>query len=244
MVHLSNGYRSQRASVHSSLIAANVLLIGPSSIGKNSILDPFVIVGYPIRTKTQKMMAQKQRTESLEELFDQISSGATIGSNNHIRAFTTVYEDSCLEDEVETGTNVTIREDCYIGANSIIGSGSILDSGVHIGANARIQSSTFIPPKVRLGRDVFVGPAVRFANDKYPVSSRLIGTEVENGAIIGMGALIMAGITIGQNAVVAAGSIVTKDVPDGQVVMGTPARLLMTREEYDQKQEEYQSRND
>ncbi|MFW9780078.1 MAG: DapH/DapD/GlmU-related protein [Candidatus Heimdallarchaeota archaeon] len=244
MVHLSTGYRSQRATVHSSLIAVSVLLIGPSSIGKSSILDPFVIIGYPIRTKMQRIMAQDQRTESLEELFDQVSTGATIGSKNHIRAFTTVYEDSCLEDGVETGTNVTIREDCYIGANSIIGSGSILDSGVHIGDNARIQSSTFIPPKVRLGRNVFLGPAVRFANDKYPVSSRLIDTEVEDGVIIGMGALIMAGITIGQNAVVAAGSIVTKNVPEAQVVMGAPARLLMTREEYDQKQEEYKSLGD
>lgn len=244
MTETSVGYRSQRTTVHSSLIAANVHLYGPSSIGINSILDPFVIIGYPLRTKMQDLIVETQHTQPLEELFDQVSTGATIGNKNHIRAFTTIYEDSTLDDRVETGTNVIIREDCYIGPGSIVGSGTVLDSGVHIGANARIQSNTFIPPKITLGRDVFLGPAVRFANDKYPVSSRLVGTKVGDGAIIGMGALIMAGITIGRNAVVAAGSIVTKDVPETHMVMGSPARFLMTRAEYDQKQEEYQTKSD
>jgi acetyltransferase-like isoleucine patch superfamily enzyme len=54
----------------------------------------------------------------------------------------------------------------------------------------------------------------------------------------------MAGITIGRNAVIAAGSIVTRDVPEGHAVMGSPARFLMTRAEYDQKQEDYQSKTD
>ncbi|MFX0184559.1 MAG: DapH/DapD/GlmU-related protein [Candidatus Hodarchaeota archaeon] len=237
---LNQGYQSQKSDVSSSFVASNVCIYGPSKIGENSIIDSFVIVGYPIRPKTQKIASKGEKQASIEKLFDKSSTGSIIGKNNHIRPYTIIYETSILKDNVETGTNVVIREKCFLGQGSIIGSGTVLDSGVTIGKNARIQSNNFIPPKVSLGDNIFLGPGVQFSNDKYPFSNRLISTKVKNGVIIGMGAIILPGIIIGENAVIAAGSIVTKDVPRADVIMGVPAKRIMSREEYDQKQKDYE----
>jgi acetyltransferase-like isoleucine patch superfamily enzyme len=58
---------------------------------------------------------------------------------------------------------------------------------------------------------------------------------VHDNCFIGMGAIILPGVSIGPNAVVAAGSLVTKDVPPNTIVGGNPARVLTTVEEYAQK---------
>ncbi len=236
----NHGFQSKKADLDSSFISATTYIYGPSKIKKDSIIDSFVVIGYPTRTKTQNLTHKYGEQQTFEYLYDKISTGAIIGEKSHIRPFTTIYETSLLENHVETGTNVVIRENCRIGSGSIIGSGTVLDSGVLIGKNARIQSSNFIPPKIVLGNNIFLGPGVRFANDTYPVSSRLATTIVEDNVIIGIGAIILAGITIGEGAVVAAGSIVTKDVSSSHVMMGIPARRVMTREEYDLKQKDYE----
>ncbi len=50
--------------------------------------------------------------------------------------------------------------------------------------------------------------------------------EIKNGAVINPGAIITAGITIGENAMVGVGSVVIEDVPDYCVVVGNPARVV------------------
>lgn len=54
---------------------------------------------------------------------------------------------------------------------------------------------------------------------------------------IGIGASIMPGVTIGKNCVIGAGAIVTRDVPDGSIAVGIPARVICTVEEYRAKHE-------
>jgi acetyltransferase-like isoleucine patch superfamily enzyme len=231
---------SQKAEIETTRISSTCIIFGNSNIRKNTIIDPSVIIGYPIRSKTQKMLVESSTTLSIEQLYDEASSGSIIGKKCHIRAFTTIYENTKLSDKVETGTNVIIREKCRIDSGSIIGSGSILDGDVIIGKNARIQSNNFIPPKIVLGDNIFLGPGVRFANDVYPVSNRLVTTKVEDDVIIGISAVILPGITIGKKAIITAGALVTKNVPNSAVMMGSPAKQIMTRDEYDQKLRRYE----
>lgn len=49
---------------------------------------------------------------------------------------------------------------------------------------------------------------------------------IKKGAWIGSGSIILGGVTIGEDAAVAAGSVVTKDVPDRTIVAGNPAKML------------------
>ncbi len=55
------------------------------------------------------------------------------------------------------------------------------------------------------------------------------GVKIENGVWIGARAVILDGVTVGNNSIVAAGSIVNKDVPPYSIVGGVPAKLIKTR---------------
>jgi acetyltransferase-like isoleucine patch superfamily enzyme len=63
------------------------------------------------------------------------------------------------------------------------------------------------------------------ANDKYPIDpTALHGPTIRRGAVIGINATILPGLEIGAGARVGAGSVVTRDVPPGVLVYGSPAR--------------------
>jgi len=112
-----------------------------------------------------------------------------------------------------------------IGKGVSIGWGCEVDNGVSIGNNTRIGAMCFIPEGVTIEENVFIGPKVSFANDNNPPSHKSDWgkTLVKKGAAIGMGCIILPGVTIGEGAIIGAGAVVTKDVPDGQKWYGLPA---------------------
>jgi UDP-2-acetamido-3-amino-2,3-dideoxy-glucuronate N-acetyltransferase len=143
--------------------------------------------------------------------------------------------------KAQVGKNVKIWHFAYVGDNTIIGDnvmiGSLahIDYAVKIGNNTRIEGSVYIPPLTVIGNNVFIAPGATFTNDPYPMSPKMIGVTVEDGAIIAARAVIKPGVTIGKNAVVGMGAVVTKDVPSETVVLGNPARITYSRKEYDEK---------
>lgn len=80
--------------------------------------------------------------------------------------------------------------------------------------------------------DVFIGPHCVLATEYHPedpATRHSLLTKpivVKRNAWLGAGVTVLAGVTIGENAIVAAGSVVTKDVPDNCVAVGTPARVV------------------
>jgi acetyltransferase-like isoleucine patch superfamily enzyme len=145
------------------------------------------------------------------------------------------------------GENVKIWHFAYvgdstsIGNNVMIGSLTHIDYGVKIGNNCRIEGSVYIPPLTEIGNDVFIGPGAVFTNDPYPMSKKMIGVIVEDGVIIGGRSVFKPGVKIGKNSVVAMASVVTKDVPPNVVVMGHPAKVKYSREEYNKKKDKWNS---
>jgi acetyltransferase-like isoleucine patch superfamily enzyme len=127
---------------------------------------------------------------------------------------------------------------CEVGDNTRIGSFVEIQKNARIGRNCKVSSHTFVCEGVHIEDGVFIGHNVSFINDKFPRATNPDGslqtdadwkvetTRVKKGATIGTGATILGGITIGERATVGAGSVVTKDVPDGAVVAGNPARIL------------------
>lgn len=154
-----------------------------------------------------------------------------------------------ISNKAKVGKNVKIWHYTYVGDNSIIGDNVMIGSLVHvdynvkIGDNTRIEGSVYIPPLTIIGKNVFIGPGATFTNDPYPMSPKMIGTVVKDGAVIAARSVIKPGIVIGKNAVVGMGSIVTKDVPPDTVVIGHPARVSYSRKEYDLKKLKWESGN-
>jgi acetyltransferase-like isoleucine patch superfamily enzyme len=129
-----------------------------------------------------------------------------------------------------------VREGAAIGPGCIIGKGVYVGADVSIGKNCKVQNYSCVYEGNTLEDGVFVGPEVVFTNDRYPRAINpdgslkaasdweLQGTLVKYGAAVGSRSVVLPGLTIGRWALVAAGSVVTKDVPDHAIVAGNPAR--------------------
>jgi len=114
--------------------------------------------------------------------------------------------------------------------------------GVHIGKNVLIGLDVMIdddgPSRVTIEDNVFLTAGCMLLTHQRDLSSYTRGKWVgdmpfkigsiivKHGAHIGIGAIIMPGVTIGKGAVIGAGSVVTKDVPDYCIAVGVPAKVI------------------
>jgi len=134
-----------------------------------------------------------------------------IGKNTIIKDFTDIYK-------AEIGNDCKIHAFVYI------------EQGVKIGNNVIIRPHSVITEKIVIGDNVFIGQNVQTINDLYPNTkkrAKILKTEIKKNAVIGTGSTIFP-VKIGMNSFVAAGSVVTKDVPDYAIVAGTPAKIIGT----------------
>ncbi|EXY76736.1 acyltransferase [Bacteroides fragilis] len=99
-----------------------------------------------------------------------------------------------------------------------------------IGNNCTIKCGVQLWDGIELEDNVFIGANVTFTNDMYPRSHNtnwvLQKTLVCKGASIGAGSTLLPGLTIGENAMIGAGSMVTKNIPAGEVWVGNPAHFV------------------
>ena len=80
--------------------------------------------------------------------------------------------------------------------------------------------------------DVLIGPNVNIITEGHPINPAerknltIRPVIIKCNAWIGAGAIILPGVTVGENSVVAAGAVVSKDVPANTVVAGVPAKFI------------------
>lgn len=188
------------------IIYANVVL------GANHHIGDFVIIGVTPRD------SQQEQVETL------------IGPNAIIGSHTVIYAGNRIGANFRTGHSVVIREWNEIGDDVSIGTHSNVEHHVRIGNRVRIHSNVFVPEYSILEDEAWVGPHAVLTNALYPRSpdakANLRGPHLMTGSKVGANATLLPGVTIGRNALVGAGSVVVRDVPDGKVVIGNPARII------------------
>ena len=109
---------------------------------------------------------------------------------------------------------------------------------LHIGADVFINADLLVlgGGLVTIGDRVLIGPGARFYTPNHPLDLELrqagweigLPITIEDDAWLGGSVVVCPGVRIGRGAVVGAGSVVTRDVPDGAVVAGNPARVIGT----------------
>ena len=135
---------------------------------------------------------------------------------------------------VPENTNVwqfcVVLPKAQIGENCNICSHCLIENDVKIGNNVTIKSGVQVWDGINIEDNVQVGANVSFTNDRYPRAKNpnwvLEKTLIKRGASIGAGCTLLCGITIGENAMIGAGSVVTKDVPAGELWVGNPAKFV------------------
>ena len=189
-----------------TIVRRNVTLGNGTSIGANCIIGEYLMDFY------------RDRQVHVHPL--------TIGENALIRSGTIIYGDCTIGSNFQTGHRVTIREKAVIGDNVSIGTLSDIQGDCRIGSYVRMHSNVHIGQLSVIDDFVWIFPYVVLTNDPTPPSEHFVGVHVCSFAIVATNAIIMPGVTIGQDALVGAGAIVTRDVAAYVVTVGNPAKAI------------------
>ena len=148
---------------------------------------------------------------------------------------------------IASNVEISNPDHIEIGDNVVIGSQTIIIGYHHAEGGVVIGDRTWIGPMcymhgaggIYIGNDVGIGPGVKILTSSHtgedteiPVKNTPLKFDaviISDGSDIGMGAIILPGITVGKGAIVGAGAVITKNVPPFTTVAGNPARIISTR---------------
>lgn len=148
-----------------------------------------------------------------------------------------IHESSYIDEGAKIGSGTKVWHFCHVMGGAVIGERCSLGQnvvvmpGTRLGDNVKVQNNVSIYEGVECEDDVFLGPSMVFTNvinprSHIPRKDEYRNTRVRRGATLGANCTIICGVTIGRYAFVGAGAVVTRDVPDYALVVGTPARRV------------------
>lgn len=211
------------------------VVIGKAVIGSGCIIHPHVVIedGVVVAEnveifpgaylgKEPKGAGALARKPEFEK-YVRIGAECSIGPNS------VIYYDVEIGSNTLIGDGASIREKCRIGSRCIISRYVTINYNALIGNGTKIMDCTHITGNAKIGNDVFISLMVGTTNDnvvRSGYSDHVIGPDIEDSVVIGVGASLLPAVKIGKGATVAAGSVVTKDVKAATLVAGVPARFV------------------
>ena len=196
-------------------LGANVVIHAGVVLGRECHVEDGVVLGKVARPNRG---SKSPRPEALPTV---------IGAGTAVSAYTVVNAGVTIGEDVFLGDHMLVRERATVGDGTSLGHASTIGRSAVLGRNVRGQGYTGISTDCVLEDDVFLGGYVilnagiimREDGEAY-VSNPV---RLRRGCRIGSGANLLPGVEVGEGAVVGAGSVVTRDVPAGAIVKGSPA---------------------
>lgn len=204
---------------HTCHIGHGVIIYPGSQIGDNVRIDDYTVIGkQPMRAFWSVVDATKTQYAPAR-----IGNGCIVGT--HV----TVYCGVEIADHVLIADGAAVREEVQIGEATIIGRGVTVEQQTRIGQKCKLETDVYITALSVVEDYCFIAPGVITTNDNFlgrteERKKHFKGVTVRTGGRIGARAVILPGKEIGPDAVVAAGSVVTRDVPSGEIYLGSPAK--------------------
>lgn len=215
-----------------TVIKANVKIGKSCSIGNNVVIHEGSIIGDDVRIDDCTVIG-KQPMRSKRSIFKDAKKlpPAKIADNCMIGAQVVVYAGAEISTAVLIADTAAIRENVTIGEYTIVGRGVTVENFCSIGKKCKLETACYITAYSEVGDYCFIAPGVMTTNDNYMGRTEerfkhFKGVTLKNGGRIGGRAVILPGIVIGEDAVIGAGSVVTRNVPPRQVVVGVPAKYF------------------
>jgi acetyltransferase-like isoleucine patch superfamily enzyme len=202
-------------------IGKNVSIGDNSTIQNNVTIYDNVEIGPECHIRSNVIIGELNHNQILQS---SETKTTIIGANSIIGAGTIIYASTIIGEGFRSGNNLVIREDTLIGSHCSIGTSTDIQGRLKIGDYVKIHSNCFIPEGTVIKDFVWIYPSVTLTNDMYPPHGILKPIIVEEYAQIGAGSIVLPNVNIGSNSFVGAGSVVTKDVDQFRVVIGSPAR--------------------
>jgi acetyltransferase-like isoleucine patch superfamily enzyme len=172
-----------------------------------SAIDDDVLLGYPTTRPCSRPFS--------------LAAGA------RLRSGTVLYDGSTFGARFETGHHVVVREDCVVGDDVSVWSGSVVDYGCRLGDGVKIHTNCYVAQFTDVQEGAFLAPGVTVANDLYPgtpgSAEAMAGPVIGARAQLGVNVTVLPYVRIGAGCLVGSGSVVTRDLPPGTVAYGNPA---------------------
>jgi acetyltransferase-like isoleucine patch superfamily enzyme len=169
-------------------------------------------------------VSQGKRKPEIKGEFAVVGKDCEIGEGTHI--WNMVF----IGDGVKIGKRVTVSSLVHIADCVTVGDGTQIEGSAYVGRCAVIGKDCFLGPNATLAGDPL--PSLRSVNGPLGTASAVL----EDGVVVGANAVIRSGVRVGRRSVVGMGAVVLQDVPPESVVVGSPARFVYSRAEYDKKQ--------
>ena len=195
------------------------VLYGGSVLGDGTRVEEHVIVGKP------------EQGYAVGHTYPGSGAPTIIGAGAVIRAGAVLYAGAEVGPATVIGHHTLLRSFVIVGMETQLGHNLTIERATRIGDRVRCSPGSHLTSSCVLANRVFLGAGVRTVNDREMIwrdparEPELVPPSFGPGARVGSGAIILAGVTIGEHALVGAGSVVTRPIPAGAVAYGVPARI-------------------